>query len=242
MSMTVDEDIDAPHNVVTQPNGVVIIEKLDTPAIRRERNMRRKAEKRKLLQEQGGEQDPGMEGVEGPDANISAGSSEPSSRPHPPADAGPSEKPTSSASKAVPAQDNVPLPQDVGYADFESELSDLSDSEEDESEQKAEEPDDETEDEAVDDSNESWTNEGTQKSKGKPRDRSTRQTAATSQSASGSKKKKPPANIAKAAVASTSGLTALPNTRSNKSKGNAHGMPKKRMFQDDLFVDSTLGW
>jgi hypothetical protein len=47
---TVDDDhlhVEEPLNVVTQPNGVVIIEKLDTPAIRREKNMRRKAEKQR---------------------------------------------------------------------------------------------------------------------------------------------------------------------------------------------------
>ena len=44
------DTIDIPHNVVTQPNGTVIIEKLDTPAIRRERFMRRKAEKQRLVE------------------------------------------------------------------------------------------------------------------------------------------------------------------------------------------------
>jgi len=43
------EEIERPHNVVTQPNGVVIIEKLDTPATRREKNLRRKAEKQKMV-------------------------------------------------------------------------------------------------------------------------------------------------------------------------------------------------
>ncbi|KAH9479291.1 Peregrin [Psilocybe cubensis] len=58
-----DNEVDGPLNVVTQPNGVVIIEKLDTPAIRRERNMRRKAEKRR-------------QAALGPDGtSISAGSS-----------------------------------------------------------------------------------------------------------------------------------------------------------------------
>ncbi|KAF9528917.1 hypothetical protein CPB83DRAFT_853421 [Crepidotus variabilis] len=41
------EEIDVPHNVLTQPNGTIIIEKLDTPAIRRERSMRRKAERQR---------------------------------------------------------------------------------------------------------------------------------------------------------------------------------------------------
>ena len=40
-------DINEPLNVVTQPNGVIIIEKLDTPAIRREKNIRKKAEKQR---------------------------------------------------------------------------------------------------------------------------------------------------------------------------------------------------
>ena len=44
------DEIDVPHKVLTQPNGTVIIEKLDTPAIRRERFMRRKAEKQKLAE------------------------------------------------------------------------------------------------------------------------------------------------------------------------------------------------
>jgi len=43
-----EEEIERPHNVVKQPNGVVIIEKLDTPATRREKNLRRKAEKQKM--------------------------------------------------------------------------------------------------------------------------------------------------------------------------------------------------
>lgn len=42
-----DDNLDEPLNVVTQPNGVVIIEKLDTPAIRREKNIRKKAEKKR---------------------------------------------------------------------------------------------------------------------------------------------------------------------------------------------------
>jgi len=48
--MSATGDIDFPHKVLTQPNGTVIIEKLDTPAIRRERFMRRKAEKQKLAE------------------------------------------------------------------------------------------------------------------------------------------------------------------------------------------------
>ena len=43
------EEVERPHNVVKQPNGVVIIEKLDTPATRREKNQRRKAEKQKMV-------------------------------------------------------------------------------------------------------------------------------------------------------------------------------------------------
>lgn len=48
-----EEEIERPHNVVTQPNGVVVIEKLDTPAIRREKNLRRKAEKQKIVSQAG---------------------------------------------------------------------------------------------------------------------------------------------------------------------------------------------
>lgn len=48
MSQSVDR-ADAPHNVFTQPNGTVIIEKIDSPAIRKERSMRRKAEKQKQV-------------------------------------------------------------------------------------------------------------------------------------------------------------------------------------------------
>jgi hypothetical protein len=44
-----EEARERPHNVVKQPNGVVIIEKLDTPATRREKNQRRKAEKQKMV-------------------------------------------------------------------------------------------------------------------------------------------------------------------------------------------------
>ena len=47
------EEIERPHNVVTQPNGVIIIEKLDTPATRREKNLRRKAEKPKMAVQAG---------------------------------------------------------------------------------------------------------------------------------------------------------------------------------------------
>jgi hypothetical protein len=49
-AVSVTGHIDVPHNVLTQPNGTVIIEKLDTPAIRRERFMRRKAEKQRLAE------------------------------------------------------------------------------------------------------------------------------------------------------------------------------------------------
>jgi hypothetical protein len=48
-----EEEIERPHNVVKQPNGVVIIEKLDTPATRREKNLRRKAEKQKMAVQAG---------------------------------------------------------------------------------------------------------------------------------------------------------------------------------------------
>jgi hypothetical protein len=49
-AVSATDEIDVPHKVLTQPNGTVIIEKLDTPAIRRERFMRRKAEKQKLAE------------------------------------------------------------------------------------------------------------------------------------------------------------------------------------------------
>lgn len=42
-------DINEPLNVVTQPNGVDIIEKLDTFAIRREKNTHQKAGKQAAL-------------------------------------------------------------------------------------------------------------------------------------------------------------------------------------------------
>ncbi|PPQ65251.1 hypothetical protein CVT24_011406 [Panaeolus cyanescens] len=240
MSMAVDEDIDVPHNVVTQPNGVVIIEKLDTPAIRRERNMRRKAEKRKMMQEQAEEHGTGMEGVEGPDVNISTGSSAPSSAHEKVAlDTGAGAKPTSSASNPGPtAQDTVPIPQDIMYTDFESELSDLSDSEEEEEEthDRDEKDDDDTEDEVVEGSG--ATGGDVKQTKGK-----TKAPPPEPQKASGSKKKKPPSNITKAPVASTSALSAPPITRSNKSKAGDNGtLPRKRVFKDDLFVDSTLVW
>ena len=48
-----EEREERPHNVVTQPSGVVIIEKLDTPATRREKNQRRKAEKQKMAGQAG---------------------------------------------------------------------------------------------------------------------------------------------------------------------------------------------
>ncbi|KAF8159256.1 hypothetical protein B0H34DRAFT_702732 [Crassisporium funariophilum] len=48
-SIVNEDDQEIPHNVVKQPNGVVVIEKLDTPATRREKNLRRKAEKQKLV-------------------------------------------------------------------------------------------------------------------------------------------------------------------------------------------------
>ena len=88
------------HNVVTQPNGVVIIEKLDTPATRREKNLRRKAEKQKMAAQAG-------------ETNISAGSSSNLSamQPAPPTMTSQVHKPFGS------------MPGD----DMESELSELSD-------------------------------------------------------------------------------------------------------------------
>ena len=92
-----EEEIERPHNVVKQPNGVVIIEKLDTPATRREKNLRRKAEKQKMAVQAG--------------EAISVGSSNNLSRP----------PPSSATSQAY-----RPFGSRLGD-DMESELSELSD-------------------------------------------------------------------------------------------------------------------
>lgn len=121
-----ENEIDGPHNVLTQPNGVVIIEKLDTPAIRRERNIRRKAEKQR-------------QAALGPDgASISTGSSNLSAG-----------NPSVSAPYPRGAvQQDMPPPetgQDSQYTkdagiedDMESELSELSDDSDGSEEYRAE--------------------------------------------------------------------------------------------------------
>lgn len=45
----VADPYEGPHNVITQPNGVIIIEKLDSPATRREKYMRRRADKQRKV-------------------------------------------------------------------------------------------------------------------------------------------------------------------------------------------------
>ena len=102
-----EQVIERPHNVVTQPNGVVVIEKLDTPAIRREKNQRRKAEKQKMVIQAG--------------EAISAGSSSNLSVvqvSHPPI--------SSPTSQEVPSQVHRNFGSRLGD-DIESELSELSD-------------------------------------------------------------------------------------------------------------------
>ncbi|KDR80942.1 hypothetical protein GALMADRAFT_241500 [Galerina marginata CBS 339.88] len=106
-----DENIDGPHNVVTQPNGVVIIEKLDTPAIRRERNQRKKAERQRQAT------------LTGDSMAISAGSSNLSTS---------AKQPSPPPSHSAPPVPQPPQPQDAKKReepDHEtlSELSELSD-------------------------------------------------------------------------------------------------------------------
>ena len=101
-----EEEIERPHNVVTQPNGVVVIEKLDTPATRREKNLRRKAEKQKMVSQAG--------------EAISAGSSSNLSVIRP------SQPPFLSAISQVPSQVHRPFGSRLGD-EVESELSELSD-------------------------------------------------------------------------------------------------------------------
>ncbi|KIM39576.1 hypothetical protein M413DRAFT_447053 [Hebeloma cylindrosporum] len=113
-------------NLVTQPNGVVIIEKLDTPAIRREKHMRRKAEKQRLA------------GVAA-SAPVSVDSS--GHQPLPPPISGVSSfaspPPTTGDSVATSQQQPLRLPAPEAsreqqlHEDFDSELSELSDDETD---------------------------------------------------------------------------------------------------------------
>lgn len=124
-------------NLVTQPNGVVIIEKLDTPAIRRERNMRRKAEKQRLA------------GVAA-SAPVSVDSS---GNPHllPPistVSSYTSPPPITGPSVVVSQPLRLPplvMPREQLHEDFDSELSELSDDETDADAHG--EPDDEVQDE-----------------------------------------------------------------------------------------------
>jgi hypothetical protein len=99
-----EEESERPHNEVKQPNGVTIIEKLDTPATRREKNLRRKAEKQKMV-------------IQAGEAAISAGSSSNLS-----AIQQLSQPPLSSAASQVHRPFGLRLGDDV-----ESELSELSD-------------------------------------------------------------------------------------------------------------------
>lgn len=103
MDDELEDESERTHNVVKQPNGVVIIEKLDTPATRREKNQRRKAEKQKMVFQAAGEA-------------ISAGSSSNFSVMQL------SQPPLSSATPHV----HRPLGTRLGD-DMESELSELSD-------------------------------------------------------------------------------------------------------------------
>jgi hypothetical protein len=103
-----EEERERPHNVVTQPNGVVVIEKLDTPATRREKNLRRKAEKQKMVSQTG--------------EIISAGSSSNLSVIQPSQVIQPPQPPLSSSTSHAHRH----LGSRVGD-DMESDLSDLSD-------------------------------------------------------------------------------------------------------------------
>ena len=114
---------DAITHLVTQPNGVVIIEKLDTPAIRREKNMRRKAEKQRLA------------GITA-SAPVSVDSSGNHALPPPTSAVSSfaSPPPTTGISVAT-SQPLRPPPPEVAreqlHEDFDSELSELSDDETD---------------------------------------------------------------------------------------------------------------
>jgi len=124
-------------NLVTQPNGVVIIEKLDTPAIRREKNMRRKAEKQRLA------------GVAA-SAPVSVDSSgnPPLLPPISAVSSFASSPPMAGASVAASQPLRLPplvMPREQLHEDFDSELSELSDDETDADAHG--EPDDEIQDE-----------------------------------------------------------------------------------------------
>jgi NuA3 HAT complex component NTO1 len=128
-------------NLVTQPNGVVIIEQLDTPAIRREKHMRRKAEKQRLA------------GVAA-SAPVSVDSSGKPSLPPPTSGVSSfaSPPPATGASVATSQALRPPpleAPGEQLHEDFDSELSELSDDETDAD--ALGEPDDEVQDEIAGD-------------------------------------------------------------------------------------------
>ena len=107
------QSADSPHNVFTQPNGTIIIEKIDSPAIRKERSMRRKAERQKQV-----------------GANLSAGSGQKD-------DITESEPgPSSSQNNPMEKVEGYKKAQALDGFEDESELSELS---EDESESNEEE-------------------------------------------------------------------------------------------------------
>lgn len=130
---------DAITNLVTQPNGVVIIEKLDTPAIRREKNMRRKAEKQRLADVAASApvsvDSSGHPPLPPPISAVSSFAS-------PPPIAGPS---VAASQPLWPAPREVPREQVL--EDFDSELSELSDDETDADAHG--EPDDEIQDDPI---------------------------------------------------------------------------------------------
>ena len=113
---------DAITHLVTQPNGVVIIEKLDTPAIRREKNMRRKAEKQRLA------------GVTA-SAPVSVDSSGNPAPPPPISASSFASPPPPGGISVATSQPLRPPPPEVAreqlHEDFDSELSELSDDETD---------------------------------------------------------------------------------------------------------------
>ncbi|KAF4611305.1 hypothetical protein D9613_007262 [Agrocybe pediades] len=107
-------EVDEPLNVVTQPNGVVIIEKLDTPAIRRERNSRKKAERRKLA-------DQGLANTDSAPASAQSGSRLSA---HPPSSPRPHEHEAVESHERMIEEDTK---EENSHEGFESDLSELSD-------------------------------------------------------------------------------------------------------------------
>ncbi|KAF8880213.1 hypothetical protein CPB84DRAFT_1792691 [Gymnopilus junonius] len=138
-------DADGQQNVVMQPNGTVIIEKLDTPAIRRERNLRKKVEKQKREAVSRGVLPGDMS------ATVSATSSnlsQPTSSAQPPPSSVSSRPPVLMSQSSSTLTQHPLLPPDWKGVrsseedgkdldqdgDFESELSELSEEEEEEEE------------------------------------------------------------------------------------------------------------